>query len=65
MKLRYADFSTVTRGATAPGATDDAAVIWETALVLLTRALGERGGALRLLGIGVSGLGAEPQLRLF
>ncbi|MDX6554613.1 MAG: polymerase [Miltoncostaeaceae bacterium] len=65
VKLRYADFSTVTRGATAPGATDDATVIWETARALLARALGERPGALRLLGIGASGLGAEPQLRLF
>jgi DNA polymerase-4 len=65
VKLRYADFSTVTRGVTAAGATDDAAVIWDTARALLGRALDERPGALRLLGVGVSGLGGEGQLRLF
>jgi DNA polymerase-4 len=65
VKLRYADFSTVTRGQTVTGATDDAAVIWSTARALLARALGERAGALRLMGVGVSGLSAERQLTLF
>jgi DNA polymerase-4 len=65
VKLRYGDFSTVTRGLTAAGATDDAAEIWGTARALLARALEERPGALRLLGVGVSGLGGERQLTLF
>ena len=65
MKLRYADFQTITRAQTVPGATDDEAVIWTTARALLLRALGERAGALRLMGVGVSGLSAERQLTLF
>lgn len=65
VKLRYADFDTVTRGQTVHGATDDPAVIWCTARTLLARALAERPGALRLVGVGVSGLSAERQLTLF
>jgi DNA polymerase-4 len=65
VKLRYADFSTVTRGQTVRGPTDEAGVIWGTARALLLRALAERAGALRLLGVGVSGLVGERQLTLF
>jgi DNA polymerase-4 len=65
VKLRYADFSTVTRGQTVPGATDDAVVIAGTARALLARALSEREGALRLMGVGVSGLSSARQLTLF
>jgi DNA polymerase-4 len=65
VKLRYADFRTVTRGQTVPVATDDAAVIWDTARALLRKALSERDGSLRLMGVGVSGLGAGGQLALF
>jgi DNA polymerase-4 len=65
VKLRYADFQTVTRAQTVHGATDDEAVIWTTARALLARALGERAGALRLMGVGVSGLTTERQLTLF
>ena len=65
IKLRYADFSTITRGQTVRAATDDAGVIWTTARALLSRALEERGDALRLMGVGVSGLSAERQLTLF
>lgn len=46
-------------------ATDDEEVIWRTARTLVSRALEERDGALRLLGVGVSGLSAERQLTLF
>jgi DNA polymerase-4 len=65
VKLRYADFQTVTRAQTVHGATDDEAVIWTTARALLARALGDRAGALRLMGVGVSGLTTERQLTLF
>lgn len=65
VKLRYSDFQTVTRGQTVPAATDDARVIWETARGLLARALTEREGPLRLMGVGVSGLVSERQLTLF
>ena len=65
VKLRYADFQTVTRGQTVDAATDDEDVIWRTARALVSRALEERDGALRLLGVGVSGLSAERQLSLF
>ena len=46
-------------------ATDDERVIWETARRLLARALMERDGPLRLMGVGVSGLTVERQLTLF
>ena len=65
VKLRYADFQTVTRGQTVRAATDDGDVIWRTARALVSRALEERDGALRLMGVGVSGLSAERQLTLF
>jgi DNA polymerase-4 len=65
VKLRYADFQTVTRGQTVGAALDDAAAIWATASALLARALRERPGALRLLGVGVSGLRPDRQLTLF
>ncbi|WP_217922244.1 DNA polymerase IV [Miltoncostaea oceani] len=65
IKLRYADFSTVTRGWTVRAATDDAAAIRQTACALLRRALAERAGPLRLMGVGVSGLSSERQLTLF
>jgi DNA polymerase-4 len=65
IKLRYTDFQTITRGQTVPAATDDARVIWETARGLLARALTEREGPLRLMGVGVSGLVSERQLTLF
>lgn len=65
VKLRYADFQTVTRGQTVRAATDDGEVIWSTARALVSRALEEREGALRLLGVGVSGLSGERQLTLF
>ena len=63
-RRRYADFQTITRAQTVHGATDDEAVIWTTARALLARALGERAGALRLMGVGVSGLTTERQLTL-
>jgi DNA polymerase-4 len=63
-KLRYADFSIRTRSATLPAAVDDADVLAEVACGLLDRGLRDRPGALRLVGVGVSGLSPYRQLTL-
>ncbi len=63
-KLRYPDFSIRTRSATLPVGTDDAVRIGELACRLLDRALAERPGPLRLVGVGVSGLEDHLQLTL-
>ena len=63
-KLRYADFSIRTRATTLPAAVDDPVVIGEVACGLLDRGLRDRPGALRLVGVGVSGLSPYRQLTL-
>jgi DNA polymerase IV len=63
-KLRYGDFTTRTRSTTIPAPTDDADRIHALACELLDRALEERPGALRLVGVVVSGLQTEAQLAL-
>jgi DNA polymerase-4 len=63
-KLRYPDFAIRTRSATLPVGTDDAARIGDLACGLLDRALAERPGPLRLVGVGVSGLEDHVQLIL-
>jgi DNA polymerase-4 len=63
-KLRYGDFTTRTRSTTLATGTDDADRIHALACELLDRALVERPGALRLIGVGVSGLQPETQLAL-
>lgn len=63
-KLRYGDFTTRTRSETMAAATDDAERIAELACALLDRALEQRPGALRLIGVGVSGLQPVAQLAL-
>ena len=63
-KLRYADFSIRTRSTTLPAAVDDAELIGEVACGLLDRGLRDRPGALRLVGVGVSGLSPYRQLTL-
>jgi DNA polymerase-4 len=63
-KLRYSDFSVRTRSATLPAAVDEAEVIGEVACRLLDRGLRDRPGALRLIGVGVSGLSPYRQLAL-
>ena len=63
-KLRYADFSIRSRSLTLPVGTDDAERIGELACSLLDRALRDRPGALRLVGVGVSGLEPYRQLAL-
>ncbi len=63
-KLRYPDFSIRSRSATLPAGIDDADTIGALACRLLDRALSERPGALRLVGVGVSGLDDFQQLTL-
>jgi DNA polymerase-4 len=61
-KLRYTDFSIRSRSTSLRVGIDDAAEIGELACGLLDRALGDRPGALRLVGVGVSGLSDFQQL---
>lgn len=63
-KLRYADFSIRTRSTTLAAAVDAADVIGDVACELLDRGLRDRPGALRLVGVGVSGLSTHRQLTL-
>jgi DNA polymerase IV len=63
-KVRYPDFSIRSRSTTLPVAIDDGARIAELACALLDRALADRPGALRLVGVGVSGLEDHRQLAL-
>ncbi|MBV8597404.1 MAG: DNA polymerase IV [Actinobacteria bacterium] len=63
-KLRYPDFSIRTRSTSLPAGTDDAERIGELACSLLDRALRDRPGPLRLVGVGVSGLAEHVQLEL-
>jgi DNA polymerase-4 len=63
-KVRYTDFSIRSRSISLPVGTDDATRIWELACACLDRALADRPGALRLVGVGVSGLEAHRQLEL-
>jgi DNA polymerase-4 len=63
-KLRYPDFSIVTRSQSLAVGTDDADQIAELACMLLDRALDLRPGALRLVGVGVSGFEVYKQLTL-
>jgi DNA polymerase-4 len=63
-KLRYPDFAIRTRSTSLPAGTDDADRIGELACALLDRALRDRAGPLRLVGVGVSGLAEHAQLTL-
>lgn len=63
-KVRYSDFSIRSRSQTLSAHTEEAATIAAVACELLDRALTDRPGALRLVGVGVSNLSAERQLAL-
>lgn len=65
LKLRWPDFTTLTRQVTLPTATDEGGEILRAALALLKK-IRAPGRAVRLIGVGVSGL-TEParQLGLF
>jgi DNA polymerase IV len=63
-KLRYADFSIRSRSTSLDVGIDDAEQIADLACRLLDRGLRDRPGALRLVGVGVSGLATYRQLAL-
>jgi DNA polymerase-4 len=63
-KLRYADFSIRSRSTSLDVGIDDAEQIADLACHLLDRGLRDRPGALRLVGVGVSGLAEYRQLAL-
>jgi DNA polymerase IV len=63
-KVRYTDFSIRSRSRSLRVGIDDAEQIGELACGLLDRALADRPGALRLVGVGVSGLATHRQLAL-
>ena len=62
LKIRWPDFTTLTRQVTLPDTTNQGNEIAETALGLL-RKIRKSGQAVRLIGVGVSGLG-EPMRQL-
>jgi DNA polymerase-4 len=61
-KLRYTDFSIRSRSTTLPTPIDEPERIGDLACRLLDRGLRDRPGALRLVGVGVSGLTGARQL---
>jgi DNA polymerase-4 len=63
-KVRYTDFTIRSRSTSLRVGIDDADKIGELACGLLDRALTDRPGALRLVGVGVSGLATHRQLEL-
>jgi len=66
IRLRYADFRTITRQVTLKEASHVTRVILATAQQLLTKAMAQQEKPIRLIGIRVSGLvGEEKQVPLF
>ena len=63
-KLRYADFSIRSRSTSLATGIDTPETIADLACSLLDRGLHDRPGALRLVGVGVSGLADFRQLAL-
>jgi DNA polymerase IV len=61
-KLRYSDFTIRSRSTSLRVGVDNGAEIGDLACALLDRALSDRPGALRLVGVGVSGLSDFRQL---
>ena len=65
LKLKFSDFTTITRRTTLPSGTDDGQALYRAALELLERA--HENKPIRLTGVSVQSLGAEEpqQLGLF
>jgi DNA polymerase-4 len=57
LKIRWSDFTTLTRQTTLPTSTDNEEEIFHTAIKLL-KAVRKPNQAVRLIGVGVSGIGA-------
>jgi DNA polymerase-4 len=66
IKLRYANFKTITRQVTLQEASDVTRVIFATAQQLLSKAMAQQEKPIRLIGIRISSLvGEEKQLPMF
>ncbi len=66
LKLRYADFKTVTRSTTLEQGIDTTALIWQSAQQLLHKTLANKIFSIRLIGIGISNFVDEkPQQDMF
>jgi len=66
IKLRYADFKTITRQVTLKEASDGTQVVFTTAQQLLRKTLAKQEKPIRLIGIRISSLvGEEKQLPMF
>jgi len=66
IRLRYADFKTITRQVILKEASDVTQVVFTAAQQLLTKALAQQGKPLRLIGIRISSLvGEGKQLPMF
>ena len=63
LKVRYHDFSTVTRSKTIDSATDSTQAIWRVAKQLINELLEKKQFAVRLIGAGVSNFGNQIQTR--
>jgi DNA polymerase-4 len=57
LKLRYGDFSTITRQRTFAAPSDGDQLIYDTAHALLVTAMRQRADVIRLIGVSISGLG--------
>ncbi|HEX3656107.1 MAG TPA: DNA polymerase IV [Pirellulales bacterium] len=60
LKVRFADFRTITRSLTLVEPTDISHELWQAGVELLTKRLPPEHLPVRLLGFGVSGLGSSP-----
>jgi DNA polymerase-4 len=67
LKVRSADFATISRAVTLSRPTDVTQELWQAASELLTQRVPRENLPVRLLGVGVSGLqcGTSPQQQLF
>jgi hypothetical protein len=63
-KVRYPDFSIRSRSSTLAAGLDSGDAIGDVACALLDRALADRPGPLRLVGVGLSNLEPFRQLAL-
>jgi DNA polymerase-4 len=64
IKIRWPDFTTLTRQSTITQPTNDAEIIGKVAWKL-TRKVWKKGKGVRLIGVGVSGLGEPPKQMQF
>lgn len=63
LKLRFADFRTITRSQTLPQSTNSTDELWHAATTLFQQSLPQRHHGIRLLGMGVSSLESRRQPR--